>query len=67
MMKEYTPILPFDATQNDQFVIYDKTTYVCRIDQYQTEKPVKLHHSSMVKYYNCSIDEEPVRLGGDGK
>ena len=65
MEKKYTPVLPFDATINDSFIVYDNETYKCRIDQYQSENPIALHQKTMVKYYNCDYKEKPVRLGGD--
>jgi hypothetical protein len=67
MKKEYAPVLPFDATQTDKFVIYDEEKYTCHIDRYQAEKPIKMHHNTMVKYYSCNYDQKPVRLGGDMK
>ena len=63
MGKEYTPVLPFDGTMNDNFVIYDNTVYKCTVDSYQV--PIKLHHDAMVKYYSCNYEEKPVRIGGD--
>lgn len=65
MKKEYSPVLPFDATQTDKFLIYDEQTYTCKIERYQTEKPIKLHHQAMVKYYSYNYEQKPVRLGGD--
>ena len=65
MDKEYSPVLPFDCTLNDNFVVYDNVKYECRIDRYQSEAPVSMHHSTMVKYYNCNFEEKPMRLGGD--
>ncbi|MCR5204452.1 MAG: hypothetical protein K6E47_05310 [Lachnospiraceae bacterium] len=64
MKKEYSPVLPFDGTMEDKFSIYDEEKYTCRVDLYQTEKPIKLHHNSMVKYYSYGVDVKPVRLGG---
>lgn len=65
MKKEYTPILPFDATQTDNFEIYEKAEYKFSLDMYREEKPVKLHHNSMIKYYSCNYEAKPVKLGGD--
>ncbi|MBR4343314.1 MAG: hypothetical protein IKP88_11550 [Lachnospiraceae bacterium] len=64
MKKDYSPVLPFDGTLNDNFVVYDEVKYECKVDRYQTESPIRLHHKSVVKYYNCAVDEKPVRLGG---
>lgn len=64
MDKKYAPVLPFDGTEADNFEVYDKMTYNCKIDLYQSESPIKLHHSSMVKYYSCKYENKPVRLGG---
>ena len=57
MKKEYTPLLPFDGTQNDKFEMYDKAEYKCRLDMYREEKPVKIHHNTMIKYYSCKYEE----------
>lgn len=65
MKKEYTTLLPFDGTQNDKFEMYDKAEYKCGLDMYREEKPVKIHHNTMIKYYSCKYEEKPVRLGGD--
>lgn len=64
MKKDYAPVLPFDGTQTDKFVIYDQEAYTCHVDLYQTEKPIKLHHNSVVKYYSAKCNSKPVRLGG---
>lgn len=63
--KKYTPILPFDGTLADNFMIYDNVTYVCRIDRSSPDSPVKLHHDSMIKYYSYGYSQEPVKIGGD--
>ncbi|MBO4782299.1 MAG: hypothetical protein IK014_00715 [Lachnospiraceae bacterium] len=65
MKKEYAPILPFDGSQTDKFEMYDNADYRFGIDMYKDEKPVKLHHNSMIKYYSCKMEDKPVRLGGD--
>ena len=64
MDKKYAPVLPFDGTATDNFQVYDNMKYNCKIDQYQTESPIKMHHSTMVKYYTCKYEEKPVSLGG---
>ena len=64
MDKEYSPVLPFDCTVNDNFIVYDNVTYRCGIDQYQAERTVKMHHSTMIKYYQCAQEEKPRKLGG---
>jgi len=63
--RSYSPVLPFDGTQNDSFLIYDNERYVCHVDHYKSESQVRLHHNTMVKYYSCKVSEEPVLLGGD--
>ena len=65
MGKKYTPILPYDGSLNDNFIVYDDVKYKCNVDLYQTESPVKLHHESVVKYYSCVEEKKPMRIGGD--
>lgn len=61
--KKYTPILPFDGTQMDNFQIYDNVKYTCKID-FQRENVISMKSGNMVKYYQCN-NTEPVRIGGD--
>ncbi len=62
---EFAPVLPYDGSQNDNFTIYDNMKYVCRVDQYQADSPIRLHHNSLKKYYTCKYSSEPVCIGGD--
>lgn len=63
--ENFSPVLPFDATQTDNFLIYDNVKYVCGVDRYQADSPICLHQKSMVKYYTCSYSQTPVAIGGD--
>jgi len=64
MEKKYSPVLPFDCTVNDSFVVYNNVKYQCNIEKYQTEDPIRLHHNNMVKYYDCKYEDKPMKLGG---
>ena len=59
--KKYTPILPFDGTLNENFIIYDNQTYHQNID-YITPEKVKKDSGNIVKYYRCS-DVKPCYIG----
>ncbi len=61
--KKYTPILPFNDTFKDGFVIYNQVVYTRDIAL--TEKEIIDNHSdNMIKYYTTNI-QEPVKIGGD--
>ncbi len=61
--KKYTPLLPFQDTIRDGFIIYDNVTYTRDIAL--TEKEIINNHSdSMIKYYSTTISE-PIKIGGD--
>lgn len=62
---EFAPVLPFDGTQADTFSLYDNMVYVCHVDLYQAETPIRLHNSNLIKYYTCNYSTEPVCIGGD--
>lgn len=61
--RKYTPILPFNDTMKDGFIIYNQVVYTRDIDL--TEKEIIDNHSdNMIKYYTTNI-QEPVKIGGD--
>ena len=62
--ENFSPVLPFDATQTDNFLIYDNVKYSCAIDL-QKENMISMHQPSMVKYYECAADQTPIKIGGD--
>lgn len=61
--KQFTPILPFQDTMNDNFIIYDNTTYVRDIELAE-DRFIMMHNPNMIKYYTTQ-DVKPVKIGGD--
>ncbi len=60
---KYTPILPFEDTMKDGFVIYNQVVYTRDIAL--TEKEIIDNHSdNMIKYYT-TVMQGPVKIGGD--
>lgn len=59
--KKYTPILPFDGTIGENFIIYDNQTYHQDIN-YITADHVKKDSGNIIKYYRCS-DIKPCYIG----
>lgn len=57
-----TPLLPFDSTVAENFVIYYPTTYVRDITLIPPEK-IALESGNIIKYYRC-VTTEPVSVGG---
>ena len=51
--KKYTPILPFDGTIGENFIIYNNQTYHQDIN-YITADNVKKDSGNIIKYYRCS-------------
>lgn len=62
--KKYSPLLPFDGTQMDNFQIYDNVKYTCKLDL-RKENIITMHNENMVKYYECLADQAPVKIGGN--
>lgn len=60
--KEYTPILPYDATVGENFTIYYPTRYVRNYNLIPPEK-IAMESGNVIKYYRCT-EEEPVPIGG---
>lgn len=59
--KKYTPILPFDGTLSENFIIYDNQTYHQNIDYVRSEY-VRKDSGNIIKYYRCS-DVKPYYVG----
>lgn len=61
--KEYTPILPYDITSGESFVMYDNMTYhkdyaLCNKDT------IHMESGNVYKYSTCKVIE-PIKIGGD--
>ncbi len=52
--KKYTPILPFDGTQMDNFQIYDNVKYTCKID-FQRENVISV--TILNRYASVATDD----------
>lgn len=59
---KYAPLLPFDSTLADNFVIYYPTAYVRDINLIPPEK-IAMESGNLIKYYRCNITE-PKPIGG---
>lgn len=60
--QNYTPLLPFDSTVAENFVIYYPTAYVRDINLIPPEK-IAMESGNLIKYYRCNI-KEPTPVGG---
>lgn len=60
--KDYTPLLPFDSTVAENFVIYYPVPYARDITLIPPEK-IAMESGNVVKYYRCQMTE-PVAIGG---
>ena len=60
--KEYTPLLPFDSTAAENFVIYYPVPYVRDIALIPPEK-IAMESGNVIKYYNCKFTD-PTPIGG---
>ncbi|MBQ8315917.1 MAG: hypothetical protein IJ427_08410 [Lachnospiraceae bacterium] len=58
----YTPLLPFDSTVAENFVIYYPVPYVRDVNLIPPEK-IAMESGNVVKYYRYQITE-PVAIGG---
>ena len=58
----YTPLLPFDGTLAENFIIYYPTPYVRDIDLIPPEK-IAMESGNVVKYYTYQLSE-PMPIGG---
>lgn len=58
----YTPLLPFDSTVAENFVIYYPVPYVRDVNLIPPEK-IAMESGNVVKYYRYQITE-PVTIGG---
>ena len=60
--KGYTPLLPFDSTLAENFIIYYPVPYVRDVNFIPPEK-IAMESGNIVKYYRCQM-AEPVPVGG---
>jgi len=62
------PLLPFDSTVTDNFIIYSQSPFVKyeRNRSYLDESTIMMNNPNMVKYYTVN-EEEPIKVGGDKK
>lgn len=60
--KSYTPLLPFDDTVAENFVIYYPVPYIRDVNLIPPEK-IAMESGNVVKYYRYQVTE-PVALGG---
>lgn len=60
--KRYTPLLPFDGTVAENFVIYYPVPYVRDINLIPPEK-IAMESGNVVKYYTYQLTE-PMPIGG---
>lgn len=60
--KKYTPLLPFDSTVAENFVIYYPTPYVRDINLIPPEK-IAMESGNVVKYYRYHLTD-PMPVGG---
>ncbi len=61
---KYSPILPYDCTGFDNFIIYTPVGYTRDLSISEDDDPLKMHNPNMIKYYRCE-STEPVKIGGD--
>ncbi len=60
--KGYTPLLPFDSTVAENFVIYYPVPYVRDINLIPPEK-IAMESGNVVKYYSYQLSA-PIPIGG---
>lgn len=60
--RTYAPLLPFDSTETENFVIYYPTAYVRDISLIPPEK-IAMESGNVIKHY-CYHTESPVPIGG---
>ncbi len=58
----YTPLLPFDSTIAENFIIYYPVPYVRDINLIPPEK-IAMESGNVVKYYTYQLTE-PIPIGG---
>jgi len=59
---KHTPLLPFDSTVAENFVIYYPTAYVRDVTLIPPEK-IAMESGNVIKYYRC-VTTEPTPIGG---
>ncbi len=60
--KNYTPLLPFDSTVAENFIIYYPVPYIRDINLIPPEK-IAMESGNVVKYYRYQ-EAAPVSIGG---
>ena len=60
--KGYTPLLPFDSTIAENFIIYYPVPYTRDVNLIPPEK-IALESGNVVKYYTYQLSE-PIPVGG---
>lgn len=60
--KSYTPLLPFDSTVAENFVIYYPIPYIRDINLIPPEK-IAMESGNVIKYYSYQFSE-PIAIGG---
>lgn len=60
--KDYTPLLPFDSTVAENFVIYYPVPYIRDVNLIPPEK-IAMESGNVVKYYRYQVTE-PIAIGG---
>ncbi|MGN0506977.1 MAG: hypothetical protein ACI4FZ_10475 [Lachnospiraceae bacterium] len=54
----HTPVLPFDSSMYDSFVIYDNPSYVC--DRDMCRGSIRMSSGNLIKYYSYQMDSKKV-------
>ena len=54
----HTPVLPFDSSLYDSFVIYDNPPYVCNRDMCWNS--IRKSSGNLIKYYSYQMDAKKV-------
>lgn len=60
--KGYTPLLPFDSTVAENFIIYYPVPYIRDVNLIPAEK-IAMESGNVVKYYRYQVTE-PIAIGG---
>lgn len=59
----YSPVLPFDCTYGEHFMIYDNMTYVRDLDLCD-EESIRMLSGNIFKYFTCNM-MNACKVGGD--
>lgn len=61
--KDYMPLLPFDVTFGDHFIIYDSSDYQADTTLCNKEN-VRMYSGNIYKFFTYSLND-PYKVGGD--